>query len=134
MKVLVAQSCLTLCGPMDCSPPGSSVPGILQARIVEGRYLFPSPGDLPDTGIEAGSPALQADSLLSEPPGEPLVPILLMENVSPQILPTKFKTKPNQISTTDDVGPFLLLLLLLGEDVITHPKDSRVILRIDQNQ
>ena len=35
MKVLVAQSCLTLCDPMDCSPPGSSVHGILQARIVK---------------------------------------------------------------------------------------------------
>ena len=32
---LVAQSCLTLCNPMDCSPPGSSVHGILQARILE---------------------------------------------------------------------------------------------------
>ena len=30
-----AQSCPTLCGPMDCSPPGSSVHGILQARILE---------------------------------------------------------------------------------------------------
>ena len=34
MKVLVAQSCLTLCDPVDCSPPGSSVHGILQARIL----------------------------------------------------------------------------------------------------
>ena len=34
-KVLVAQSCPTLCDPMDCSPPGSSVHGILQARILE---------------------------------------------------------------------------------------------------
>ena len=33
--VLVAQSCLTLCKPMDCSPPGSSIYGILQARILE---------------------------------------------------------------------------------------------------
>ena len=31
--------------------------------------LFPSPGDLPDLGIETGCPALQADSLQSEPPG-----------------------------------------------------------------
>ena len=31
---------------------------------------FPSPGDLPDPGIEAGSPALEADALLSEPPGK----------------------------------------------------------------
>ena len=36
VKVLVAQSCLTLCDPMDCSPSGSSVHGILQARILEG--------------------------------------------------------------------------------------------------
>ena len=35
MYVLVAQLCLTLCDPMDCSPPGSSVHGILQARILE---------------------------------------------------------------------------------------------------
>ena len=33
--VLVAQLCLTLCHPVDCSPPGSSVHGILQARLVE---------------------------------------------------------------------------------------------------
>ena len=35
VKVLVAQSCPTLCDPMDCSPPSSSVHGILQARILE---------------------------------------------------------------------------------------------------
>ena len=34
-KVLVAQSCLTICDPRDCSPPGSSLHGILQARILE---------------------------------------------------------------------------------------------------
>ena len=34
---------------------------------------FPSPGDLPDPGIEPGSPALQADSLLTEPPGKPFL-------------------------------------------------------------
>ena len=35
------------------------------------RLPFPSPGDLPDPGIEHGSPTLQADSLPSEPPGKP---------------------------------------------------------------
>ena len=35
VKVLVAQSCLTLCDPMDCSPPGFTVHGILQARVLE---------------------------------------------------------------------------------------------------
>ena len=65
------QSCLTLCNPIDGSPPGSTVPGILQARILE-WIPFPSPGDLPNSGIEPGSPALQSESLPSEPPGKPL--------------------------------------------------------------
>ena len=47
---------------MDCSLPGSSVHGILQARILE-WVPFPFPGDLPDSGVEPGFPALQADSL-----------------------------------------------------------------------
>ena len=51
----VAQLCLTLCGPMDCTPPGSSVHGILQARILEWLPL-PTPGDLPNPGIEPASP------------------------------------------------------------------------------
>ena len=125
---LVTQSCLTFCDPMDHSPPGFSVHGILQARILEWvamhallqgifqtqgsiphllRFLhcrwilyqwgseetlmtpwsaalqaplsvgfsrqvywsglpFPPPGGLPDPGIEAGSPALQTDSLSYE--------------------------------------------------------------------
>ena len=66
----VAQSCPTLCDPMDCSLPGSSLHGILQARNWSG-LPFPSPGGLPDPGIEHGSPALQADALASEPPGKP---------------------------------------------------------------
>ena len=49
--------------PMDCSRPGSSVHGLLQARILE--RIFPGPG------IAPGSPALQIDSLPSEPPEKP---------------------------------------------------------------
>ena len=37
--MLVAQSCVTLCNPVDCSPPGSSVHGILQARILEWVFI-----------------------------------------------------------------------------------------------
>ena len=55
---------------MDCSPPGSSVPGILQARILEWVTPCPTLGDLPNPGIEPRSPALQVDSLPSEPPGK----------------------------------------------------------------
>ena len=39
----------TLCDPMECSPPGSPVHGILQARTLE---WAPTPGDLPDSGIK----------------------------------------------------------------------------------
>ena len=52
---LVPQSCPTLCDPMDCSPPGFSVLGILQARILEWVMPFPTPGDLPDLEIESAS-------------------------------------------------------------------------------
>ena len=44
----------TLCNPTDCSPPGSSVRGILQARIQSG-LLCPPPGVLPDPGIQPAS-------------------------------------------------------------------------------
>ena len=66
--VLVTQWCLTLCDPMDCGLLGSSS-WILQARILE-WVAMSSCGDLPDPGIQLKSPALQADSLLSESPGK----------------------------------------------------------------
>ena len=68
VKVLLAQSCPTLCDPMDCSTPGSSVHGILQTRILQARELepFPSPGDLPDPGIESRSLALPTREALGK--------------------------------------------------------------------
>ena len=68
VKVLVAQPCPTLCNPMDFSPSGSSVHGILQERILE-WVAKPSSRDLPNPETEPASPALQVDSLPSEPPG-----------------------------------------------------------------
>ena len=70
--VLVTQSCLTLCDSMDCSPPGFSVHGILWTRILKWETLSFS-RDLPDSGIEPVSLALQAHSLPSELPGFGLV-------------------------------------------------------------
>ena len=65
--VLSCLSCVWLFEtPMDCSPPGSSVCGILQARRLE-WIVIPFSGELPHPEIEPRSPALQADSLLSEP-------------------------------------------------------------------
>ena len=64
----VAQSCPTLCNPMDCSLPGSSIHRIFQAGVLEWVATAFS-RDLPDPGIEPMSPvapaapALQADSL-----------------------------------------------------------------------
>ena len=58
---LVAESCLTLYDPMVYSPPGSSVHGPSQARILEWVAISFS-GDLPDPGIEPASPTLQVDT------------------------------------------------------------------------
>ena len=54
LLLLVTQSCPTLCDPMDRSPPGSSVRGILQARILE-QVAISSPGNLPGPGIKPTS-------------------------------------------------------------------------------
>ena len=51
--VLVTQSCPTVCNPMDCSPLGSSVHGILQARILEGCH-FLLQGIFPTQGLNSG--------------------------------------------------------------------------------
>ena len=75
VKVLVAQLCLTLCNPMDCSPPDSSVHEIFQARILEWVAISFSRGSS-QPRIEPGSPALQADSLLTEVQGKPCMCVL----------------------------------------------------------
>ena len=67
MHAKLLQSCLTLCNPMDCSLPGSSVHWILQARILE-CVAMPSPGNLPNPGIEPAS--LWRGSLPLVPPGK----------------------------------------------------------------
>ena len=69
----VRQLCLTLCKLMDCSPAGSSVREIFQARYWS-RLPFPSPWDLPDPGIEPmslGSPTLTGRFFTSRSPRKP---------------------------------------------------------------
>ena len=63
----------TLYDPLDCSPPGSSIMGFSRQEYWS-VLPFPTPGDLPDTGIEPRSPTMQADALASEPPGKPSEP------------------------------------------------------------
>ena len=74
MCMCVLSRVLILCDPTDYSPPGFSINGIFQERILNG-VPFPPPRDLPDPGIKPESPvspALQADSLPLEPLGKPL--------------------------------------------------------------
>ena len=74
MATKLLQSCPTLCDSMDSSPPGSSINGILQARILN-RLPCPPPGDLPDPGIEPASPvslALADRFFITEPPEKPV--------------------------------------------------------------
>ena len=62
----------TLCDPMDYSPPGSSVRGIPQANILD-WVAIPFTRGSSRPRDQTGSPALQADSLPSEPPGKPIL-------------------------------------------------------------
>ena len=62
VSVLVAQSCPTLCDPMHCSPARLFCPWGLSRQEYWSGLPFPSPGGLPNLGIEPGSPALQAGS------------------------------------------------------------------------
>ena len=59
MRVLVAQPCPTPCSPVDCSPQAPLAMGFSRQEDW-GGLPFPFPGDLPDPGMEPGSPALQA--------------------------------------------------------------------------
>ena len=59
------------------------------------ELLFSTPGDLPDPGIEPGSPTLQTDSLPSESPGKPVILYICIQII-------------------DETGPTQVLLLLLS--------------------
>ena len=64
--VLVTQSFMTLCDPMDCNPPGFSSVEFFSHKYWSG-WPFPSPGDLPSSRTEPRSPALQVDSFSELP-------------------------------------------------------------------
>ena len=76
-----AQSCLTLYDPVNCSPPGSSVHGIFQARTLE-WVAIPTPGDRPEPGIEPTSPTLAGKFL----------PLRHLESQGPMLWPLHAKS------------------------------------------
>ena len=98
--VLFAQSCLTLCNPMDCSPLGSSVHEILQARIPE-WVAIPFSRDLLDPGIELRSPTLQVDSLPSELQGAFGIMWLTTKHSKPIHMPPNRKQSKNYFNWKD---------------------------------
>ena len=86
---LVAQSCPTLCDPMDCILPAPLSIGFSRQEYWSG-FPCPPPGDLPDPGLEPESAALQADSL---PPG------------SPSVKEVKAKVPPTMVCKSDTISP-----------------------------
>ena len=67
---LVTQSCLTLCDPIDCSPPGFSGRGDSPGKLEQAAMPSSRDSSQPRDRTQVLSAALQADSLLSEPPGK----------------------------------------------------------------
>ena len=84
--VLATLSCSTLCDPKDCSPPGSSAHKFSRQEYWSG-LPYPPPRVLQDPGVELGFPALQADSLPSEPPGKLYIHKMEEYSVIKEILP-----------------------------------------------
>ena len=96
---LVTQSCPTLCNPMDSSPPGSSVHGDSPGKHTGVGCHTLLQGIFPTQEIEPRSLSLQADSLLSDPPGKPINTGMGSLSLLQGIFPTQ------------DLNPHLLCLL-----------------------
>ena len=122
---------------MDGSPPGSSVHGI--SRQYWSGLPFPSPGDLPNPGIEPMSPALQADSLPMSHRGN-LIPILHLRKTGSEMYITCPKQGPSHTATKwQNCNHNLILspccLLTTSTDIKFHidglnPKDCHELLVI----
>ena len=95
------------------------VQGILQARILKWKP-FPSPGDLPDRGIKPGSPALQADSLPSEPLGKPWISGNRSNTLfSPQRSFENFKSSPICSNKHSD-QPKIIFFFLKRKQIVSN--------------
>ena len=96
---------------MDCSPPGSFVRGIFQARILEWVVISFS-GDLPGLGVKSESPVLQADSLPLNHEGSPFLDTLMILFYNPfQLIPlSKFPINQFLSSNYQFVNAFFLII------------------------
>ena len=98
----LSQSCLTLCDPMDCSRPGSSVHGLLQARILE-WVAMPSSRGSSQPRIKPASPAVQVDSLPTEPPGKPT--LYIRTSLVAQLVKRLFTMRETGVQSLDREDP-----------------------------
>ena len=91
------QLCPTLCDPMDCSPPRSSVLGILQAGILELVAMTSSRGSSLTQGSKPGLLCLlhwQVGSLPLAPPGKPYIHVNVYHNIATIIVPNSSTKSP----------------------------------------
>ena len=122
VKVLVAQSCLTLCDPMDCS---HRAPLSMEFSRQEywSRQPFPSLGHLPDPGIKPRSPMMQAGSLLSEPARKPIFMVsylIFLRKIDPLIKIPVQNDSPHQGVQASLMGKIFLSLLSIYGTLFLH--------------
>ena len=108
VKVLAIQSCPSLWDPWIAAQQASLSKEFSGQEYWNG-LSFPSPGDLPDPGIEPRSSALQADSLPSKPQGYPNV-ARCWRLISHFCVPKEEKERENEGILLDDSVPFKLVL------------------------
>ena len=104
------QSCPTHCNPVDCSPPGSSVHGTLQARILE-IVAISLPGDLPDPGTEPLSlspPALAGRSFTKWATRIRLQSVLTNTSLQNKVLSQQLLAEPQPPSPSGPGGARML--------------------------
>ena len=109
---------------MDCSPPGSSVHGILQARILEWVAIPFSRGSS-QPRIEPVSPTFQADSLLFEAPGKLILGLVMFSLVSCQvshILPHRMQNSPQHEKAEKDKQHRYAWMYMVHTHTHTHPQ------------
>ena len=91
--IITSLLCLSLCDPMDCSPPGSSIHGDSSGKNTGVGCRALLQGNLPNPSIKHRSPALQVDSSLSEPPGKPKNTGVGSLSLLQRIFPTQESTR-----------------------------------------
>ena len=108
-----------LCNPVDCSPPGPSVHGILQARILE-WVAVSSPEDIPNSEIKSMSPVLAGRFLTTEPPGEAHDSNLMRSKIHEYFWASLVLVVKNSPADAGDEGPRKMILKNYRFNNVSH--------------